>query len=140
MEICGLIRTNDYWKTKNELNADRIKYVNMTSEMQKQLIQKELADMALVISKAKLTAQSLARLKEQGILSFEQISAAKLDNVRSACEVVAKARRILGAAGLTYDMPVGAHMLNLETVRTYEGTEEIHTLILGKHLTGFSAF
>lgn len=106
---------------------------------QKQLIQRDLAEMALLISKTKLVASRLAELKDTNTLSFEQVSAAKLDNVRSAAMVAAKARNILGAAGLTYEMPIGAHLLNLETVRTYEGTEEIHTLILGKYITGFSA-
>ena len=105
-----------------------------------QLIQKYLVDMALGIANAKLLALQLARLKDEEKLTHYHISAGKLHNVRVACEVASRARSVLGAAGITYDMPVGAHLLNLETVETYEGTEEIHILSLGKHLTGLNAF
>jgi glutaryl-CoA dehydrogenase len=106
----------------------------------KQLIQQTLVEMALKIGNAKLLAIHLANLKERGELTHVQISAGKLHNVRIACEVASKARNMLGAAGITYEMAVGAHLLNLESVKTYEGTEEVHTLIIGKYLTGFDAF
>lgn len=106
----------------------------------KQLIQQALVEMALKIGNAKLLALHLANLKERGELNHVHISAGKLHNVRIACEVASKARNILGATGITYEMPVGAHLLNLESVKTYEGTEEVHTFIIGKHLTGFDAF
>lgn len=105
----------------------------------KQLIQRDLVEMSIAIENAKLRAQDMANKKDEGTLSHVEVSRAKLHNVQIACEVARKARNILGAMGLTYEMPVGAHLLNLETVKTYEGTEEIHTLIIGKDLTGFDA-
>jgi glutaryl-CoA dehydrogenase len=107
----------------------------------KQLIQEQLADMASEIVKAELMVAHFARLKdERGRLSPAQISLCKRNNVAIALDVARKARAILGANGILLDYPVIRHMLNLESVLTYEGTHEIHTLVLGKELTGRAAF
>jgi glutaryl-CoA dehydrogenase len=79
-------------------------------------------------------------MKDQGRLSPELVSFGKLDNVRNALEVARSARSVLGANGITLEYPVIRHMNNLESVYTYEGTNEIHTLILGQALTGLAAF
>ncbi len=107
----------------------------------KQLVQKELADMATEIVKAELLAHAYGRQKQAtGHLSPEQVSLAKRNNVAMALDVARKARALLGANGILLDYPVMRHLLNLESVFTYEGTHEIHTLVLGKALTGESAF
>jgi glutaryl-CoA dehydrogenase len=105
-----------------------------------QLIQQQLADMFVEYEKGMLLAVHLGRLKERGALTPTQISVAKLNNVREAIAIAGKARSILGGDGVTSDFPVMRHLANLESVRTYEGTDEIHTLILGRALTGFAAF
>lgn len=108
---------------------------------QKQLTQDKLANMASEIVKAELLAMHFARLKEsEGRLLPEQVSLCKRNNVVMALEVARTARGLLGANGILLDYPVIRHLLNLESVFTYEGTHEIHTLILGKALTGESAF
>lgn len=106
----------------------------------KQLIQQHLVEMATEIGNAKLLAMHLARLKDEECLTYVQIAAGKLYNVRAACDVASRARRLLAAAGITYETPVGAHFTNLESVKTYEGTEEVLTLIIGEYLTGSDAF
>jgi glutaryl-CoA dehydrogenase len=105
-----------------------------------QLIQKKLADMTIEIDKGTLLALHLGRMKDQGTLRPEQISVGKLNNVREAIEIACEARTILGGNGVTLDYPVMRHMNNLESVRTYEGTDEVHTLIIGNAITGISAF
>ena len=105
-----------------------------------QLTQQKLVDMALEYSKGLLLALHLGRRKDAGTLTPEQVSAGKLNNVREAVAICREARTILGASGITLDYPVMRHMANLESVLTYEGTSEVHTLILGQHLTGLSAF
>jgi glutaryl-CoA dehydrogenase len=79
-------------------------------------------------------------MKEAGALSHAQISVGKLNNVREAIRIAGSARSILGGDGVTSEYPVMRHMANLESVRTYEGTDEVHSLILGRELTEFSAF
>lgn len=101
-----------------------------------QLTQEKLVSMALELQKAQLVAWRLGTLKDAGSLQPEQVSAGKLNNVRVALEVARAARSILGASGITGEYPVMRHMANLESVLTYEGTAEIHTLILGEALTG----
>jgi glutaryl-CoA dehydrogenase len=96
--------------------------------------------MMLEIEKGTLLALHLGRMKDGGTLRPEQISFGKLNNVREAIEIAREARTILGGNGVTLDYPVMRHMNNLESVRTYEGTDEVHTLILGNALTGISAF
>lgn len=105
-----------------------------------QLTQRKLADMEIAVSSASLTAVHLGRLKDAGRLTPEQVSHGKLANVRAALEVARTARGMLGAAGITLDHTVMRHMNNLETVATYEGTEEMHALSIGRALTGISAF
>ncbi|MFE7406632.1 acyl-CoA dehydrogenase family protein [Isoptericola sp. NPDC057559] len=105
-----------------------------------QLTQAKLVDMALEVSRGQLLALRLGRLKDAGRLEPHMISAGKLANVRGAIEVARTARTILGGDGITLEHPPMRHAANLESVRTYEGTDEVHTLILGRHLTGVQAF
>lgn len=105
-----------------------------------QLTQEKLADMATEITKAQLLAFRLAKLKEAGKAHFTQVSMAKRNNVAMALQVARQARTILGASGVVGDYPLMRHMANLESVLTYEGTHEIHTLILGEKLTGIPAY
>jgi glutaryl-CoA dehydrogenase len=105
-----------------------------------QLTQKKLVDMMLEINKGMLLALHLGRMKDDGTLSPEHVSLGKLNNVRQALDIAREARTILGASGITLEYPVIRHMNNLESVLTYEGTNEIHTLILGEALTGIRAF
>ena len=104
-----------------------------------QLTQEKLADMATRLLQGQLLAQRLAVLKDSGKATPIHVSIAKRANVRMALDVARTARTILGANGITLEYPITRHMANLETVLTYEGTEEIHTLILGKALTGEDA-
>jgi glutaryl-CoA dehydrogenase len=106
----------------------------------KQLIQAQLADMFLEYEKGVLLALHLGRLKERNALTPAQISVGKLNNVREALGIAQQARAILGGDGITSEFPVMRHLANLESVRTYEGTDEIHRLVLGRELTGISAF
>jgi glutaryl-CoA dehydrogenase len=106
----------------------------------KQLIQKQIVDMAEAIARAQILVIHLGRLKEKGRLEPWQVSLAKRNNVAMALEVARSARSILGANGISVEYPVIRHMLNLESVYTYEGTHEVHTLILGRALTGEDAF
>ena len=105
-----------------------------------QLTQQKLTDMALELNKGMLLALRLGRMKDEGILRPEHVSMGKLNNVREALEIARVARGILGANGITLEYPVIRHMNNLESVYTYEGTNEIHTLIVGQALTGLRAF
>ena len=105
-----------------------------------QLTQQKLVDMMLEINKGTLLALHLGRKKDEGTITPEQVSAGKLNNVREALAIAREARTILGANGITLEYPVIRHANNLESVLTYEGTSEIHTLILGEKLTGERAF
>ena len=105
-----------------------------------QLTQRKLVDMAVELNKGLLVALHLGRMKDEGRIRPEQVSLGKLNNVREALEICRQARSILGANGITLEYPIVRHMNNLESVLTYEGTNEIHTLILGKALTGLDAF
>jgi glutaryl-CoA dehydrogenase len=105
-----------------------------------QLTQEKLADMALELGKGLLLAVHLGRLKEAGTLTPEQVSVGKLNNVREALDIARKCRTLLGASGITLEYPVIRHSVNLESVLTYEGTSEIHSLVVGKALTGVAAF
>lgn len=105
-----------------------------------QLVQQKLADMFVEYEKGVLLALHLGRLKERGELTPTQISVGKLNSVREALAIASAARSILGGDGITNEFPVMRHMANLESVRTYEGTDEIHTLVLGRALTGLAAF
>ncbi len=105
-----------------------------------QLTQAKLADMALELQKGFLLALHLGRLKDEDRLEHRQISLGKLNNVREALKIARECRTILGAAGITLEYPVLRHANNLESVLTYEGTSEVHQLIIGQALTGESAF
>ncbi|BCW72450.1 acyl-CoA dehydrogenase family protein [Arthrobacter sp. NicSoilB8] len=105
-----------------------------------QLTQEKLVNMLLEIQKGTLLALHLGRLKDAGTLRPEQISLGKLNNVREALSIAREARTILGGNGITLDHSPLRHAANLESVRTYEGTDEVHTLILGQHITGLPAF
>jgi len=105
-----------------------------------QLIQRQLVEMMVATNRGMLVAMHLGRMKDAGTLKSEHISFGKLDNVRTALEVARTARSVLGANGITLEYPVIRHMNNLESVFTYEGTNEIHTLILGQAITGIPAF
>jgi glutaryl-CoA dehydrogenase len=105
-----------------------------------QLTQAKLADMALELGKGMLLALHLGSLKDAGPLRPEQVSLGKLNNVREAIAIARECRTLLGAAGITLEHPVMRHANNLESVLTYEGTSEVHQLVIGQALTGASAF
>ncbi|MEU4539787.1 acyl-CoA dehydrogenase family protein [Streptosporangium sp. NPDC023825] len=105
-----------------------------------QLTQEKLAWMYVGLGQSQLTALHLGRLKDAGTLTPRQISFGKLANVRAALDIARQARSVLGGNGITLEYPVIRHMNNLESVLTYEGTEEIHTLVLGEALTGIPAY
>ncbi len=105
-----------------------------------QLTQGKLAWMAADLQRAQLLALHLGRLKEAGKVTPEQVSLGKMSNVRTAIDIARQARTILGANGVTLEYPAIRHANNLESVLTYEGTEEIHTLAIGQALTGISAY
>jgi glutaryl-CoA dehydrogenase len=105
-----------------------------------QLTQEKLANMAVELAKGQLLALHFGRLKDQGKLAPEHVSIAKLNSTREALEICRTARTILGGNGISYEFPIMRHMANLESVLTYEGTPEMHTLVIGQALTGHSAF
>jgi len=105
-----------------------------------QLTQQKLVEMMVTVNRGMLIALHLGRMKDQGRITPELVSFGKFDNVRNALDVARTARSVLGANGITLEYPVIRHMTNLETVLTYEGTNEIHTLILGQAVTGLAAF
>jgi glutaryl-CoA dehydrogenase len=105
-----------------------------------QLTQEKLAWMEVALGQAGLVALHVGRLKEAGEVTPQQVSFGKLANVRAALDVARQARSVLGANGVTLEYPVIRHMTNLESVLTYEGTQEIHTLVLGEAITGISAY
>ena len=105
-----------------------------------QLTQKKLVDMMLEIQKGTMLALHIGRMKDAGTLRHEQVSFGKLNNVREAIEIAREARTILGGNGVTLDYSPLRHANNLESVRTYEGTDEVHTLVMGNAITGIPAF
>jgi glutaryl-CoA dehydrogenase len=105
-----------------------------------QLTQAKIADMAVELGKAQLLALHLGRLKDDGRIRPEQVSVGKLNNVREAIKIARQCRTLLGANGITLEYPVIRHANNLESVLTYEGTSEVHQLVIGEALTGVSAF
>jgi len=105
-----------------------------------QLTQEKLVGMITEITKGQLLALQLGRLKDRGKASATQISMAKMNNARQALQIARDARSILGANGISLEYPVMRHMANLETVLTYEGTNEVHMLAIGEEITGLSAF
>ena len=105
-----------------------------------QLVQEKLVHMLAEIVKGELLALRLGRMKDAGLAHFPHVSLAKYNNVRAALEIAREARSLLGANGITLDYPPMRHAANLESVLTYEGTHEIHTLIVGRSITGLDAF
>ncbi len=126
------------WLSARDYACSRVQFDKPIAAYQ--LTQAKLVDTALEWSKGQLLALHLGRRKDDGTVTPEQISAGKLNNVREALAICREARTILGANGITLEYPVIRHMNNLESVLTYEGTSEIHTLVLGQHLTGHAAF
>ncbi len=121
-----------YAKTRKQFHGEPI--------ASHQLIQEKLVWMISEISKAQLLSLHVGRLKDAGKVGHEHISMAKRNNVWMALEIARMARDILGANGITEDYPIMRHMMNLESVKTYEGTHDIHALILGQHITGIAAY
>ncbi len=106
----------------------------------RQIIQERLVNMLTELTKGQLLAYRLGRLKDEGKMKYTHVSMAKRNNVRKALEIARDARTILGAYGITLGHQAMRHAANLETVDTYEGTYDIHTLILGREITGYGAF
>jgi glutaryl-CoA dehydrogenase len=121
----------DYAKTRVQFGKPIASY---------QLVQQKLVIMATELVKAQLLALQLGRLKDEGLVHPVQISLAKRNNVREALKTAREARSVLGANGVTLEYPISRHMNNLESVYTYEGTDDIHTLIIGQAITGENAF
>ena len=121
----------DYAKSRIQFNRPIARF---------QLVQQKLAIMATELVKAQLLALQLGRLKDEGMVHPVQISIAKRNNVREALKTAREARSILGANGITLEYPISRHSNNLESVYTYEGTDDIHTLIIGQAITGENAF
>ncbi len=127
----------DCYETALEYSKDRRQFSKPIAAYQ--LTQNKLVDMLQEITKAQLLAIQLGRLKDKGKENFTQISMAKRNNVAMARDIARSAREILGANGITDDYPIMRHIMNLESVYTYEGTHEMHTLIIGKDISGFDA-
>ncbi|MGH3085914.1 MAG: acyl-CoA dehydrogenase family protein [Rubrobacteraceae bacterium] len=128
----------DSYEAALEYSKERIQFEQPIASFQ--LTQKKLVDMMLEIQKGTMVALHIGRMKDTGTLRHDQISFGKLNNVREAIKVCREARTILGGNGVTLDHSPLRHANNLESVRTYEGTDEVHTLILGNALTGIAAF
>ena len=134
--VMGAART--CYETALEYASQREQFGSPLSAFQ--LTQRKLVEMMVAVNRGTLVALHLGRLKDAGALKHEQVSFGKFDNVRNALEVARTARSILGANGITLEYPVIRHMNNLESVFTYEGTNEIQTLILGEAMTGEPAY
>ncbi len=128
----------DCYDTARQYAMERIQFDKPIASFQ--LIQKKLAEMLSEITKAQLLVWRLGTLKNEGKATTAQISLAKRNNVDFALKIAREARQILGGMGITNDFPIMRHMMNLESVITYEGTHDIHLLILGHEITGISAF
>ncbi|MCU1554804.1 MAG: acyl-CoA dehydrogenase [Arthrobacter sp.] len=128
----------DSYETALKYSQERLQFGKPLAGYQ--LTQEKLVNMLLEIQKGTLLALQLGRLKDAGKLRPEQISLGKLNNVREAIAIAREARTILGGNGITLDYSPLRHAANLESVRTYEGTDEVHTLVLGQHITGLAAF
>jgi glutaryl-CoA dehydrogenase len=126
------------YETALAYSKERVQFARPIGSFQ--LTQAKLVEMMVAIQKGTLVAMHLGRRKDSGTLSPEQVSFGKFDNVRMALDVARSARSVLGANGITLEYPVFRHMANLETVYTYEGTNEIHTLVMGQAITGLDAF
>ena len=134
--VTGAART--CYETALEYAKTRIQFGRPIAGFQ--LVQNKLVIMATELIKAQLLALQLGRLKDEGLMHPVQISLAKRNNVREALHTAREARSVLGANGITLEYPIIRHMNNLESVFTYEGTDDIHTLIIGQAITGENAF
>jgi len=128
----------DAWQVAVDYSKERLQFDKPLAGYQ--LTQEKLVNMALEINKGFLLALHLGRLKDAGQLQPHQISVGKLNNCREAIEIARECRSILGGNGITLDYSPLRHANNLESVRTYEGTDEVHTLVLGNKITGIPAF
>jgi glutaryl-CoA dehydrogenase len=126
------------YETALQYSMERIQFDKPIASFQ--LTQRKLVEMMIGVNQGMLLAMHLGRKRDEGTLTAEQINFGKLTNVRMALDVAREARSVLGANGITLEYPVIRHMTNLESVYTYEGTNEIHTLVLGQAITGISAF
>lgn len=126
------------YETALSYSQERIQFSKPIGSFQ--LTQRKLVEMMVGVNQGMLLAMHLGRKRDDGTLTAEQISFAKMVNVRMALDVAREARSVLGANGITLEYPIVRHMNNLESVYTYEGTNEIHTLVLGEAITGLSAF
>jgi len=126
------------YETALDYAKDRVQFDRPIAGFQ--LVQNKLVHMVSEITKAQWLTLRLGRLKEAGKVRPAQISLAKRNNVFHALEIARMARDVLGGNGIMYEYPIGRHMMNLETVYTYEGTHDIHTLIVGQEITGLAAF
>ncbi|MGN6688374.1 MAG: acyl-CoA dehydrogenase family protein [Actinomycetales bacterium] len=134
--VMGAART--CLQTARDYSLSRVQFGKPIASFQ--LTQAKLTEMAVAVGQGTLLAIHLGRLKDAGRLRPEQVSAGKYANVASALDVARTARTVLGGSGITLDYPVMRHAANLETVLTYEGTHEMHTLVVGQALTGINAF
>jgi len=121
-----------------EFSAERVLFDRPVSRMQ--ITQTKLADCFLEFEKGVLLAHHIGKIKDAGTMTVDQVSVGKLNNVREAVGILSQVRSILGGDGVTDEYPLMRHMMNLESVRTYEGTDEIHALVVGRALTGENAF
>lgn len=128
----------DCYRTAVDYSTSRIQFDVPIGSFQ--LIQKKLADMLTELTKSQLLALQVGRLKDSGTIDHTHVSMLKMNNVSVALDIARTARDILGANGISLEYPVIRHMCNLESVKTYEGTHDIHTLVLGQHITGIPAF
>jgi glutaryl-CoA dehydrogenase len=126
------------YETARDYSLSRIQFDKPIASFQ--LIQTKLANMLTEITKAQLMSYRLGQLKDAGKMDFAQVSMAKRNNGGRALEISREARDMLGANGITDEYPVGRHMMNLETVNTYEGTYDIHGLIIGERITGIPSY
>ena len=128
----------DCYESARKYSIERIQFGKPIGSFQ--LVQKKLAEMLTEITKAQLLNWRLGTLMNEGKATTQQISLAKRNNVHVALEIAREARQIHGGMGITGEYPIMRHMMNLESVITYEGTHDIHLLILGNEITGISAF
>jgi glutaryl-CoA dehydrogenase len=128
----------DCYEAARKYAGERIQFGKPIGSFQ--LVQKKLSEMLTEITKAQLLNWRLGTLMNEGTATTAQISLAKRNNVQIALDIAREARQIHGAMGITGEYPLMRHMMNLESVLTYEGTQDIHLLILGQEITGISAF
>ena len=127
----------DCYETALQYSKERIQFGQPIGT--KQLVQKKLAEMITEITKAQLICYQLSVLMDKGQANYAQISMAKRNNVSMAKFVASESRQVLGGMGISSEYPIMRHLMNLETLITYQGTHEIHILITGRDITGFDA-